>query len=216
MKITTIEVDGIGPAIHAMRHPFASYDKSDTVTGHIGPKDRELSNKLANAGPEHAKHLRFIQVWVEITAPRYWLTEMDTYRAGVEKLSCSTMHTIMKKPFTMADFEHDENPLSVEYAANACADMEYLRNLYIDLDKKGDDEKKKEVWRTLIQNLPQGYLQTRMFMISYAALRNILKQRRGHKLKEWQQFIDWMHTLPESWMIFGDEDGEEEDVKYVQ
>ena len=100
IKIRTLEVAGIGPAIHAMRNPYDSWEKSDTHQGKIGDKDRELSDKLSTAGTEHCKHLRMCMVWAEIEkAPIYWWKEFDTYRMGVEKLSCSTMHTIMKKPW---------------------------------------------------------------------------------------------------------------------
>lgn len=110
MKVKTLEVAGIGPAIHAMRNPFDSWAKSDTVHGHIGPKDRKLSETLANAGTEHSKHLRFCVVWAEIWSPLYWWKQMDCYRNGVEKLSCSTMHTLMNRPFEMSDFCFDAMP----------------------------------------------------------------------------------------------------------
>ena len=97
LNIITLEVAGIGPAIHAMRNPMDSWAKSDTVQGKVGEKDKELSEKLSRAGTEHCKHLRMIMVWADITAPRYWWNEFDTYRAGVEKVSCSTMHKIMSR-----------------------------------------------------------------------------------------------------------------------
>lgn len=204
MNIKTLEVDGIGPAIHAMRNPMDSWSKSDTIRGMIGPKDRELSERLAKAGSEHAKHLRFIQVWAEVIGPRYWLTELDTYRMGVEKLSCSTMHKLMARPLTLEDFEHERGAedLLTNIIISLNGRMENYKAL---LEAKQNDEA-KQVWREIIQLLPQSYLQRRTFMFSYAALRNIIKQRTGHKLKEWAFFIDWCRTLPESWMLFdGDE-----------
>lgn len=201
MKIKTLQVDGIGPAIHAMRNPMDSWDRSDTKQGSVGEKDRQLSEKLAKAGPEHAKHLRMIQVWAEIEAPRYWWTEFDTYRAGVEKLSCSTMHRLMARPLTIDDFEHDS--LNEDYAKIM---LESINNSMEVYRFTNDPEKKKEVWRGIIQALPQSYIQRRTVMMSYAALRNIIKQRKGHKLKEWAQLTNWARTLPESWMLFeGDE-----------
>ena len=112
MNIRTIDANGFAPAIYAMRAPMQSWDKSDSTWEYekdgdevkerftIGQKDKELSLKLQKAGPEHCKHLRMIQVWAEITAPREWLIQLDTYRFGVEKVSTSTMHTLMKRPLT--------------------------------------------------------------------------------------------------------------------
>lgn len=200
MKIETLEVAGIAPALKAMRNPLDSWAKSDsgysedTTEYEIGPLDMGLSERLQKAGPEHAKHLRMIQVWADISAPRYWFVEYDTYRAGVEKLSCSTMHTITKKEFTIDDFEHDDNYMSTLSAGLNASEMENWREMWLSLSD--DPEKQKEVWRTLIQNLPQSYIQKRTVMMSYAALRNIVRQRKGHKLKEWKQFIDWAYTLP--------------------
>jgi len=200
MKIETLEVAGLAPALKAMRNPLDSWAKSDsgysedTDEYEIGPLDMDLSERLQKAGPEHAKHLRMIQVWADISAPRYWWQEADTYRSGVEKLSCSTMHTITKKKFTPDDFEHDDNYMSTLSAGLNASEMENWREMWLSLSD--DLEKQKEVWRTLIQNLPQSYIQKRTVMMSYAALRNIVRQRKGHKLKEWKQFIDWAYTLP--------------------
>lgn len=142
-------------------------------------------------------------VWADITAPRYWLTEADTYRNGVEKVSCSTMHKLTSREITLEDFEHDSNAYS-DNAARACAGyVEDMRQAYLAAE---DPDEKKEIWRTLIQNLPQSYLQKRTFMFSYAALRNIVRQRENHKLKEWLQFIDWVHTLPYADELIFDKD----------
>ena len=200
MQINTLEVAGFSPAFHAMRNPLDSWAKGDSGYHEeadefwIGPQDMNLSERLQKAGTEHAKHLRMIQVWADITAPRYWWTEYDTYRAGVEKLSCSTMHTITKKEFTIDDFEHDDNALSTGAAERNASEMNSWREMWIDATGNPDDQ--KEIWRVLIQNLPQSYMQTRTVMMSYSALRNIVRQREGHKLKEWKQFIDWVYTLP--------------------
>ena len=163
----------------------------------IGEKDKELSLKLQNAGPEHCKHLRMIQVWAEITAPREWLIQLDTYRLGVEKVSTSTMHTLMRRPLTKEDFEFD------------CVNDDYIKYVLDSINMsmeawrcETDEEYKKQIWRSVIEALPQSYLQKRIYMFSYAALRNIVKQRAGHKLSEWNTFIDWCKTLPNSWMIF--------------
>ena len=197
MHIKTLEVAGFFSALKAMRNPMDSWAKSDSRRGSVGKKDRELSMKLANAGTEHAKHLRMVQVWADITAPRYWWTEFDTYRVGVEKVSCSTMHTLMKRKMTEDDFEHDSYPMIelTETIDGINSQMDLYRQY------ENDPETRKVVWRGIIQMLPQSFLQTRTVMMSYAALRNIYRQREGHKLNEWHQFRDWVETLPESWMI---------------
>lgn len=196
MNIKTVELAGIHSAIHAMRNPMDSWDRSDTVPGKVGDKDRELSMKLAHAGTEHSKHLRMVVVWADITAPRYWWTEFDTYRAGVEKVSCSTMHTLMRRPLEEKDFECGcASPIALEKTIEFInSDMELYKNMV-------DPEAKEVVWRGIIQLLPQSFLQKRTVMMSYAALRNIYRQREGHKLKEWEYFREWVRKLPESWMI---------------
>ena len=201
MEIKTLEVAGIGSALFAMRNPMNSWAKSDTVVGKVGKADKELSKKLSDAGTEHCKHLRMIMVWANITAPRYWWTEFDTYRIGVEKVSCSTMHKLMARPLSMDDFEHDA--VIDEYFGRF---LEFANNT-ISMYKgeyewcKLTEEQRKESWRSLIQALPQSYLQTRTVMMSYAALRGMYRQRKGHKLKEWELFRQWVEKLPEAWMI---------------
>jgi hypothetical protein len=206
------EPQGFDAAIYGMRNPMNSWNLSDSellVTQDsdnyevicekfiIGEKDKELSLKLQKAGPEHCKHLRMIYVWADISAPRYWWTEFDTYRIGVEKVSCSTMHKLMARPLTKDDFEHD------------CMNDAYLNNMIESINSSmeawrlcKDEDHKKEIWRGIIQALPQSYLQMRTVCMSYAALRNIVRQRAGHKLYEWQQFIDWCKSLPEAYLIF--------------
>ena len=206
MNIKTLRVAGIEEALHAMRHPKESYARADSVftpeEEYIGPQDEDLTLRLEKAGPEHAKHLRMMMVWLEVTAPRYWYIEMDTYRIGVEKISTSTMHKLMSRPIELDDFENDEEDIALEYAVRV------LNARMAEWHNETDKEKSKEIWRSIIQLLPQSYLQTRTMMMSYAAIRNIVKQRRGHKLKEWHQFIEWAHTLPEAdTLIFGGFDG---------
>ncbi len=209
MTIETIKVDGFAPAIYAMRSPMKSWSKSDSVWEYekegdvtkekfiLGDVDKELSIKLQKAGPEHCKHLRMIQVWVNITADLAFWKQLDTYRAGVEKVSTSTMHTLTKLPLTPDDFEHD------------CMNDEYLHYVLDSINTsmeawrfETDPEYKKQIWRSIIQALPESYLQQRTVMFSYSALRNIVRQREGHKLSEWKQFIEWAHTLPYSEFIF--------------
>ena len=199
MNIKTIEVAGIHSALHAMRNPMDSWEKGDSVTGQVGEKDKELSKKLAKSGTEHAKHLRMIMVWADIKAPRYWWTEFDTYRVGVEKVSCSTMHKLMARPVKVDDFENDGiSPIALDNVIDYInGDMNLYKNT-------SDTETKNILWRGIIQLLPQSYRQKRTVMMSYAALRNIYRQRKGHKLNEWQQFREWIEGLPESWMITED------------
>ena len=199
MQIKTLEVAGIAPAIHGMRNPMDSWDRSDTIPGLIGKNDKALSMKLASAGAEHAKHLRMVMVWADITAPRYWWQEFDTYRVGVEKVSCSTMHKLMARPLTINDFALDAVPaqLLAKVVEELNEQMEEYKNEH-------NEFARKTIWRGIIQQLPQGYLQKRTVMMSYAALRNMYRQRKGHKLNEWHEFRSWCESLPESWMITDD------------
>lgn len=201
MKIKTLEVAGIGPAIHAMRNPFDSWEKSDTRVGRIGPKDRELSAKLVKAGPSHAKHLRLIQVWAEIWAPRYWWQEFDTNRFGVEKISCSTIHKLTARPLTPEDFEWSGSSADLDRM------IRHLNELICEAKEAGQYSTPSDAeiaFRELKQSLPEGYIQRRTVMMSYQALRNMYDLRRGHRLREWRKFRLWCETLPESWLITGE------------
>jgi len=202
MKIQLLDYAGILPAMTAMRNPMNSWYKNDTQVDFkamkikVGPADKTLSEKLQKAGPEHAKHLRMIMVWADISAPRYWWMEFDTYRYGVEKVSCSTMHKLMSRELTTDDFETDAKH-SYALLSTVC-EINTRIGMY---HSEEDPEAKKAIWREIIQILPQSYIQKRTVMMSYAALRNIYRQREGHKLKEWQEFREWCEDLPESWMI---------------
>lgn len=207
MIIQTKDVQGFEAAVYGMRNPMDSWGMSDShwmyhdddskLQYEIGEKDKDLSIRLQKAGPEHCKHLRMIYVWADITAPRYWWNEADTYRFGVDKVSCSTMHKLMSKKLTEDDFEVDDkqNPEFQVF-------LQYMNDLMDEYRDEENTEEQRKIWRHIIQMLPQSYLQKRTVCISYAALRNIVRQRKGHKLMEWQIFIDWTHTLPNSWMIF--------------
>ena len=197
MNIRTLEVAGIAPAIIAMRNPMNSWDRIDSIPGRVGKNDKALSMRLAKAGTEHCKHLRMVVVWADITAPFYWWKQFDTYRIGVEKVSCSTMHKMMSRPVTFDDFEHDRLREEV-FEDNVIRHINLAINTYKD---ETDPEVKARLFRGVIQLLPESYLQKRTVMMSYAALRGIYKQRKGHKLPEWQLFREWIESLPESWMI---------------
>lgn len=209
IEFTHTEAHGFEHAIRGMRHPFKVTDKGDSQWGVeineggfpqyrfvIGPKDKDLCIRLNRAGSPHNKFLREIVCWVDINAPRFWWQEMDTYRFGVEKDSESTMHTIMKHPFSPDDF-------AGEIPEETIASLNRLRILW---DECEDTEKKADIWRELINVLPQSYMQKRTVMMSYAAIRSICHQREGHKLDEWKKFIRWAHTLPHNWLLFDEED----------
>lgn len=221
MEIKTLEIAGFMPAMHAMRNPMDSWKKNDSAMREfspeevrdvygpytpgmpdLGPNDTDLASRLQAAGPEHAKHLRLIQVWADVYAPRYWWQEMDTYRAGVEKLSCSTMHKLMARPLALSDFACDD-AFTRTFLEGAISDLNAQMALYRSLPQE-QEEARKLVWRGIIQALPQSYQQRRTMMFSYAALRNVYHQRKNHKLSEWHQFCRWCESLPESWMIKGD------------
>lgn len=200
MKIETLETAGFAPAFTGMRLPYKSGAKSDSKIDPfsdelmIGQADHDLALRLIHAGPEHAKFLRQIVVWAAITAPREWWMQAATYRFGVEVQSESSMHTLHKRNLTYEDFEDGEaNRPEIEQTIHT---LNELRGQYI-------TTKDKTIWRKMVNLLPQSYLQTRICTFSYAALANICRQRKGHKLQEWATFIDWCRTLPESWLIFG-------------
>lgn len=200
-SIETIEVAGIKSALHAMRNPYDSWEKSDTTLYPevvVGPADKELSMKLAKAGPEHCKHLRQIVVWADISMPLYWWKEFDPYRFGVEKVSCSTMHKLHSRHLNIDDFQFIDPDESFYISTTILPRL----NKFID-DYKAFGH--KDIWYKLIAELPSSYIQKRTVMMSYAALRQMYTQRKGHKLDEWQDFREWIHTLPESWMITDDE-----------
>jgi len=200
MKIETLEVAGIGPAVRALRNPYSNWSLSDTKHGMIGPKDMHLSDRLAKSGGSHSKHLRMIQVWAEIWAPRYWWTEFDTYRQGVERLSTSTMHTLTKTQLTRENFEWSGN---VDDLTGMISSLNELIEEYRQADRAGTPSDRELAFRVLKQSLPESFIQRRTVMASYQALRHMYEDRAGHRLREWQTFRAWCETLPEAWMITG-------------
>lgn len=193
MRIETLEVAGIGPAVRALRNPYSNWQLSDTKHGLVGPKDMHLSDRLAKSGGSHSKHLRMIQVWAEIWAPLYWWKHFDCYRVGVEKLSTSTMHTVMREEFTAEMFSSDTDPFIINK-------LNIWRGFWEIADTQ---EEKQEYWRKIIENLPSGFIQRRTVVMSYQAIRHMYEDRAGHRLSEWQTFREWAETLPEAWMITG-------------
>lgn len=198
ITIDKVEVVGIPQAIRGMRNPYNSWSKSDSDGANIGSADLKLATKLAEAGTDHGKFLRFIQVYADVVGPLYWWKEADTYRIGVEKDSCSTMHNIASKKFTHEDFsiEHLSGlPLRVFDAT--ILQLNLAREEYLETHDKSD-------WWAMIQMLPSSYNQKRTMMFSYAALRNIYHARKNHLLDEWHTFCDWIETLPYSELITGE------------
>ena len=190
------------------------YDKTIVLSNpdgscfEIGPNDQKLMKKLAKAGPSHAKYRRFITVTMDVTAPLYWWKEMDTYKVGTVDNSCSTMHKIHAKEFTLEDFscEHliSDEPIPTRvYSAKdmmeaTVANLNLFRRLYL-------DTKDKKYWWQMIQLLPSSYNQKRTLLVNYEVLANLYHQRKGHKLDEWQTFCEWIKGLPMSEIITGEE-----------
>lgn len=202
MKFEKTDVVGFEHAIRGMRNPLESWDKSDSHftldACEIGSNDLELMKKLAKAGTDHGKFLRFIVAYVDITAPLYWWKQFMTYRHGVEVDSCSTMHTLHKRKLYRSDFELRD--LFLE-------DIPFL-DMIIDVINKRIDgyniptqHKQTRLMSSAYKLLPECYLQKRTCMISYAALRNMYHARRNHKLHEWHDFCEWVETLPCSELI---------------
>lgn len=185
MKIEKTEVAGIQPSLRAMRNPMNSWSRSDTFNGVPGPNDIGLSQKLTKAGTEHCKHLRMIQVWVDLELPRYVWSEMDTYIFNT-KVSCSTMHKITSRLLTQADFEL---PIS-EVTLNE------LNQLIKQAQETSNSGEKKALIRIIKSRLPDGFLQKRTVNFNYAELLNIYWQRKNHKLPEWHIICDWILSLP--------------------
>lgn len=251
IKIEKTEVIGWEAAIRGMRNPMNSWEQSDSgrclthgpahcseceygnsgCTGSesdldvhfiIGPNDLDLMTRLRNAGTDHRKFMRMLIVYVDITAPLYWWKEFDTYKVGTVANSCSTMHKIADKEFTLEDFSHEmlmdnvcadvfqvKSPLDILYST---IDMLNLcRKKYLEVKAKpfkDEDNKKlllKAYWWQMIQLLPSSYNQKRTVMLSYEVLANMYKSRKNHKLDEWHTLCDWIESLPYSELITGKE-----------
>lgn len=194
--------------IAGMRNPMNSWKNSDTVdvsigTPRLGEADLKLMQKLASAGTDHAKFLRMLPVMVDIVAPLYWWKEFDTYKVGTVANSCSTMHKIHEKEFTLEDFstEHLVTPAK-EHVERTIKALNEYRSIYLNFDneestiKKAFDNDKKNVWWQMIQLLPSSYNQRRKVSLNYAVLRNMYHARKDHKLDCWRDFCKWIETLP--------------------
>lgn len=222
--------------IQGMRNPMNSLEKSDSYCGcgssihrekceechicqyegcigeqeyFVGGKDHSLMQRLSNAGTEHRKYMRMMPAYVRITAPLYWWKEFDTYKIGTVANSCSTMHKIQEKEFTLEDFSCEHlldfeekgklrfSPLGT--LQNTIDELNDCRDLYL-------KTKDKAYWWQLIQLLPSSYNQTRNVMLNYEVLANIYRQRKNHKLDEWREFCKWIESLPYKELITGVEE----------
>lgn len=226
IKIESVDVYGWESAIRGMRNPMNSWDKSDSHFDYknpwswehpknlipvcIGPNDLGLMKKLVKAGTDHRKFMRMINVTADITAPLYWWKEFDTYKVGTVRNSCSTMHTIHKKEFTLDDFSHEH--LACDWKSGAHCKLECVgewsmemypepllklivcvlnsnRNMYL----QTQDEK---YWWQIIQLLPSSYNQRATVQLNYEVLLNMYYSRKTHKLDEWRTFCEWVEKLP--------------------
>ena len=249
IKLENTEVVGWEHAIRGMRNPLNSWDKSDSefirdpdygcsgncpcedIDGHcdccfIGANDLDLMKRLRNAGTDHRKFMRMITVYVDITAPLYWWKEFDTYKVGTVANSCSTMHKIAAKEFTIEDFSHEhlddiwgyepevrDMAPTIEFETHTDKITNYvlgpddILNLTIKMLNRCRDlylkTKEKTYWWQMIQLLPTSYNQKRTVMLNYEVLANIYKSRLNHKLDEWHTFCDLIESLPYSELITG-------------
>ena len=235
LKIENFEVMGWEHAIRGMRNPMNSWEKSDSgycvqdlsrdcnscVHKHtnyptcrcggfdIGPNDYALMKKLRNAGTDHRKFMRMITVYLDITAPLYWWKEFDTYKVGTVVNSCSTMHKIHEKEFTIEDFSCEHLKDSFGESHDCFSPLDIVYDVIITLNICREDylkSKSKDDWDQMIQLLPSSYNQKRTVMLNYEVLANIYKSRKDHKLDEWHTFCHWIDELPYSELITGYEE----------
>lgn len=202
IKVEAIEVFGIEGAMRGMRNPLNSWDKADTTVSddilEIGENDLNLATRLIKAGTEHRKFLRMIHVQMDVTAPLYWWKEADTYKVGTTTNSCSTMHKIAAKEFTLDDFSHEHLIDDQDDFENENGQISSYKDfLYYDvLDvlntarRQYLETKDKKYWWQMIQLLPSSYNQRRTWDMSMETLLSILHQRKNHKLDEWNEFRD--------------------------
>lgn len=222
ITIEKTEVLGWEAAIRGCRNPLNSWDRADSYHTYIenpetgnrakfeffmGDNDHELAMRLAKSGSTHAKYRRMIVVYADILAPLYWWKEFDTYRMGVEKNSCSTMHKIQAKEFTLEDFscEHMSEPTK-----NLLDDVIFSLNTNRKEFNNRDFDDPKYSWWQMIQSLPSSYNQKRTVMMSYEALSSMYRDRKDHKLDEWRDFCAWVKNLPYSEIITLEENNVQE------
>ena len=219
IKIEKTDVFGFDSAIRGMRNPMNSWDKSDSYWGmredespinpsdepyfFVGEADLKLMKTLSKAGDDHGKFLRMINVTLDITAPLYWWKEFDTYKVGTVANSCSTMHKIHAKEFTLDDFSYEHLMEYVEKTEDGeiwkYNFIHYLQTTINQLNfarEKFLETKDKSWWWQMIQLLPSSYNQKRTVQLNYQVLKSMYFARKDHKLDEWHTFCDWIETLP--------------------
>ena len=201
--------------IEGMRNPMNSWEKSDSYKTHIedeqtlqtadfeffvGENDLDLMQRLTKGGSVHAKYRRMIPVWATLTAPLYWWKEFDTYKVGTVANSCSTMHKIHSKEFTLDDFSHEHMlDWAISCLSNTIRYLNFLRDVF-------NQYQKKHSWYQMIKLLPSTYNQKRTVMLNYEVLANIYRSRKNHKLDEWHSFCQWIEGLPYSELITNKEE----------
>lgn len=223
IKIENAKIVGWDAAIRGMRNPMNSWEKSDTLffcpsqgdirkivegqdlelLSEIGPNDAGLMMKLRNCGTDHRKFMRMITVYMDITAPLYWWKEYDTYKVGTVANSCSTMHKIAAKEFTLDDFSHEH--LEEDSIAVLELIIHTMNAHRVWFNKESRDDPKIDWWQ-MIQLLPSSYNQRRTVMLNYEVLANMYKSRKNHKLDEWRTFCEYIKTFPYSELITGKEE----------
>lgn len=227
IKIENTDVYGFESAIRGMRNLMNSWNRSDSncetiirdngkyVEDFVGDNDLKLMKNLVKAGADHSKFMRMITVTCDITAPLYFYKEWDTYKVGTVRNSCSTMHKISDKEFTLDDFSCEKliNSMCMEIQEmqkvrvspmqSMLTTVECL-NSYRDLYLK---TKYKKYWWQMIQLLPSSYNQRSTVQLNYAVLRNMYHARKNHKLDEWHTFCEWVESLPYSELITEKYDG---------
>lgn len=207
MEIKTLDVQGFEAAIAGMRNPLKSYGKADSEqndgTWEMGDNDLDLAQRLIKAGPEHRKFLRMIWVWADITAPRFWWSEYDTYKVATAANSESTMHKLKDEDISRDLFEFDwgEDP-NMDRAFDEW--IKSLNQMQDKLNAEEDPAKKKTYHRMLKAMLPESFLQKRTVCINYETIRTMYHQRKTHRLPQWSDvFCEWVESLPYSEFLTG-------------
>ena len=204
IKIENIEVFGWEAAIRGMRNPMNSWEKSDSIFNAgfgsnstiLGENDLKLMQSLVKAGTDHSKFMRMINVTMDITDPMYWAKELDTYKVGTVRNSCSTMHKIHSKEFTLDDFSHEHlGDKEKQILLTTIEAMNESRDAFVTWNENYKHDK-KDYWWQMIQLLPSSYNQKFTWQANYQVLRNIYSARRNHRLDEWIHFTEFILSLP--------------------
>ena len=202
IKLENIEVFGWEAAIRGARNPMNSWHRidSDFKKLKLGSNDYKLMKQLCIAGKDHRKYMRMINVYIDITAPLYWWKEFDTYKVGTVANSCSTMHKIHAKDFTLEDFSREHLlPFAEQDLKIIINSLNKYRDKYL-------ETKDKQYWWQMIQLLPSSYNQKRTVQLNYEVLNHMYHSRKNHKLDEWKNFCKLLKNMPYSEFITGEFD----------